>query len=226
VAASSMFLASTILSIGVSREQLSTATKAAAPGASDPDRAAGADLGVLGSDGCPGDADCLGGWPSAGGTFGVVRSDGRGAELADDSDPHASGGLGGDGVSDSTGAGVELDEAGVQCDHERCHVAGTPWTDADVRAALVGRSVMVRRIIFCEVGRSGEYRPYAVGSLGEIGPAQLLPGRGNGLSIFYGWNFTEPNNPWQAVAFIERVEREGMLRSQYPRTMLGCAGSV
>jgi hypothetical protein len=153
-------------------------------------------------------------------------SDGRRAELANLDDPDLGGDVGGAGVPDRAGPGVELDDGGVQCIHERCHVAGTPWTDADVRAALVGRSLMVRRIIFCEVGRSGEYRPYAVGSLGEIGPAQLLPGRGNGLSIFYGWNFTEPNNPWQAVAFIERVEREGMLRSQYPRTMLGCAGSV
>jgi hypothetical protein len=99
------------------------------------------------------------------------------------------------------------------------------WTDADVRAALAGRATMVRRIIYCEVGRSGVYDPYAVGRAGEVGPAQLLPGRGNGLSIFYSWGFDEPNNPWQAVAFVERVIERGMLHSQYPRTSLGCPGS-
>jgi hypothetical protein len=100
------------------------------------------------------------------------------------------------------------------------------WTDADVRDALSDASLMVQRIIYCEVGRSGAYDPYAVGSLGEIGPAQLLPGSGNGLAIFYRWGFVDPNSPYEARAFIERVITERMLGSQYPRTSQGCAGSV
>lgn len=100
-----------------------------------------------------------------------------------------------------------------------------PWTHAHVVDALIGQVVMVRRIVYCEVGRSGRYNPYAIGGQGEIGPAQLLPGRGNGLSIFYGWGGVDPNSPYEAVIFINRVIREGMLGSQYPRTSLGCAGS-
>jgi hypothetical protein len=121
---------------------------------------------------------------------------------------------------------VELSPGGIQCTPVVCGAAPLPWSDADVRDALDGQPVMTQRIVFCEVGRSGIYDPYAVGSRGEIGPAQLLPGPGNGLAIFYRWGFTEPNNPYQAVAFINRVQREGMLGSQYPRTSRGCAGSV
>jgi hypothetical protein len=100
------------------------------------------------------------------------------------------------------------------------------WTDAHVRDALVGQPVMTRRIVFCEIGRSGTYDPYAIGPKGELGPAQLLPGRDNGLAIFYRWGFDEPHNPYQAVEFINRVQAERMLGSQYPRTRLGCPGSI
>lgn len=99
------------------------------------------------------------------------------------------------------------------------------WTHDDVVLALAGQPVMTRRIIFCEVGRSGRYDPYAVGSMGEIGPAQLLPGRGNGLSIFYSWGGVDPHSPYDAVWFVNEVQRRGMIGSQYPRTSRGCVGS-
>lgn len=109
---------------------------------------------------------------------------------------------------------ARADELGVrQYDHD------------DVVAALEGQSVMVRRIIYCEVGRSGRYDPYAVGSSGEVGPAQLLPGAGNGLAIFYRWGFSDPNSPAESVAFVNEVIRRDMLGSQYPRTSRGCEGS-
>lgn len=127
---------------------------------------------------------------------------------------------------------VELDDGAVQCAApDTCWVTTDPptplpWTDAHVRDALLGQPVMTRRIVYCEIGRSGTYDPYSVGSRGEIGPAQLLPGRGNGLSIFYAWGYSDPHSPYQAVAFINEVQARGMLGSQYPRTSRGCAGSV
>jgi hypothetical protein len=133
-------------------------------------------------------------------------------ELAEDADE----------LADSLDAAVDAGDGGS----EPADVARPlRWTDADVRAALSGQPVMTRRIIFCETGRSGTYDPYAVGSRGEVGPAQLLPGLGNGLAIFYRWGFTEPNNPYEAVAFVNRVQAEGLLGSQYPRTSRGCVGS-
>jgi len=100
------------------------------------------------------------------------------------------------------------------------------WTDADVRDALDGQSVMTRRIVFCEIGRSGAYDPYAIGPKEEIGPAQLLPGPDNGLAIFYRWGGEDPHSPYEAVRFINRVQAERMLASQYPRTRFGCPGSI
>lgn len=102
---------------------------------------------------------------------------------------------------------------------------GPPWLSAHVVDALAGQPVLVRRILYCETGRSGRYDPYAVGGMGEVGPAQLLPGVGNGLSIFYAWGFTDPTNPYQAVAWVNEVIDRNMIASQYPRTSQGCRGS-
>lgn len=107
-----------------------------------------------------------------------------------------------------------------------------PWTDAHVRDALVDQPRLVRRIIYCEssnrVGAESpslRYDPYARGGLGEVGPAQLLPGRGNGLSIFYSWGGADPNSPYEAVWFVNEVIRRGMVGGQYPRSSVGCQGS-
>lgn len=101
------------------------------------------------------------------------------------------------------------------------------YTDQDVRDAIdKSQSTMVHRIIYCEVGRSGTYDPYAIGSSGEIGPGQLLPGPSNGLAIFYRLGWTDPYNPYQVVEWLEYLEqRPSMLAQQYPLTRLGCRGS-
>lgn len=103
---------------------------------------------------------------------------------------------------------------------------GERWAHVDVVLALSGEPLLSQRIVYCEVGRSGSFNPWAVGGMGEIGPGQLLPGRGNGLSIFYAWGFTDPNSPWQVIrGWLREVSARGMMGSQYPRTSLGCLGS-
>lgn len=132
----------------------------------------------------------------------------------------------------SAEADASASELSSEVEEEEAALApGPPWTHEHVVDALTGKPVMVRRIIFCEVGRSGRYDPHARGRLGEWGPAQLLPGQGNGLAIFHRWapalgiEDPDPENPYQAVLFVEEVIRRGMLGSQYPRTSLGCPGS-
>lgn len=101
-----------------------------------------------------------------------------------------------------------------------------------VLAALIGRPPMVHRLAYCECSNRGGanaiYNPAARGSLQEEGCAQLLPGRGNGLAIFFRWGYTDPDDPDQAFDFIEDVirGRDGTsLATQYPLTSRGCVGS-
>lgn len=105
-------------------------------------------------------------------------------------------------------------------------VAQQTYTDQDVRDAISNKSTIIQRIVYCEVGRSGTYDPYAIGSSGEIGPGQLLPGTNNGLAIFYRLGWTDPYSPYQVVEWLEYLEqRPAMLAQQYPLTRLGCRGS-
>lgn len=64
-----------------------------------------------------------------------------------------------------------------------------------------------------EVGGVG-YNPYARGSQGEQGAAQLHP-QGK-LSEFYGLGYTDPDNPYQAVAYLEDALRRGQANHWSP----------
>ena len=133
-------------------------------------------------------------------------------------------------AADDGGDDVALDDVAAAADEP---VAPTlarrpPWTHAHVVDALAGESALLWRIAWCEVGRSGTFNPYAIGGQGERGILQLLPGRGNGLSIFYGAGYSEPEDPYQNVEFFHDVAA-GRLRgvtiaNQWPRTSRGCPG--
>lgn len=103
------------------------------------------------------------------------------------------------------------------------------WTPADVLAARAVASWCAQMIVDGEVGggvtRNGvryePYDPYSPGALGERGPVQLLPVRGL-LPDFYRQGYTEPENPYEAIPYMDdAVSRRGLGRhwSTAPR---GC----
>ena len=79
------------------------------------------------------------------------------------------------------------------------------YTIDDVHDALTSATPLVRCIVRAETG--GTYNPYALGAQGERGIAQLHP-RGK-LLTFYAQGYTNPNNPWQAIEFLEAQLRQG-----------------
>lgn len=83
--------------------------------------------------------------------------------------------------------------------------AAQQFTSEDVRERLENASPQARCIVHYETG--GRYDPYALGAQGERGPAQLHP-RGK-LLRFYADGYTNPNDPDQAVTFLEAQLKEG-----------------
>ena len=77
----------------------------------------------------------------------------------------------------------------------------------DVRAALEGASAQVRCIVTAEIGGHG-LDPMVRGSAGERGPAQLHP-RGL-LADFYRQGFRHPEDPAEAVAYLEGALARGL----------------
>jgi hypothetical protein len=62
-------------------------------------------------------------------------------------------------------------------------------------------------LLDCMAMREATYRPYAVGSRGEQGVAQLKsPGR---RDDFYARGYTDPFNPYQAIDYQALSIREG-----------------
>lgn len=88
------------------------------------------------------------------------------------------------------------------------------YTAADVHAALRTASARARCIVRYEVGGLG-YNPYAVGSQGERGPAQLHP-RGL-LPRYLQWSGGDaPENPYKAVPFVDWGLANGYARHWSP----------
>jgi hypothetical protein len=86
------------------------------------------------------------------------------------------------------------------------------FTPEDTLTALQGASRLVRCLVDHEVGGgTAEFAPYdptSVGAAGEIGAAQLHP-RGL-LNDFYRQGFSNPNNPYEAVQYMEEAIRRGL----------------
>jgi hypothetical protein len=59
----------------------------------------------------------------------------------------------------------------------------------------------------CETGNS--WRTDLIGRQGEVGPFQLLPGRGNGLDTFYRWGYSDPTDWHDASDFAARMFAAG-----------------
>ena len=93
------------------------------------------------------------------------------------------------------------------------------YTAADVHTALRTASPRTACIVRHEVGGWG-YDPYAVGSQGERGPAQLSP-RGL-LPDFYRRGYTDPFNPYQAIAYLEWALAAGLARNWSPVLLGRC----
>jgi hypothetical protein len=79
-------------------------------------------------------------------------------------------------------------------------VAADGWTVNDTKAAIAGKSPLVRCIVGAETG--GSYDPYSIGDHGtSFGPVQLhTPGE---LETFIAWGGTDRYDPYQSVAFLE-----------------------
>ncbi len=74
------------------------------------------------------------------------------------------------------------------------------FTPQDTLDALGGVSARTGCVIRYEVGGVG-FNPYAIGRAGEQGAAQLHPqGR---LGDFYRKGYTDPFDPYQAVAYLD-----------------------
>lgn len=67
-------------------------------------------------------------------------------------------------------------------------------------------------IVHCETG--GQWRTDMVGRQGELGPAQLLPGAGNGLAQFRAMGYADPTSWIESMAFMARTLAAGG-RSQW-----------
>lgn len=85
--------------------------------------------------------------------------------------------------------------------------ASEPWTSDDTLAALEGSP----EIIDCVVRLESQYQPYAIGSAGELGVAQLLPtenGGGQMAEFMEGdWTVVDPADrspfdPELSVAYL------------------------
>ena len=85
------------------------------------------------------------------------------------------------------------------------------FTKDDVLAAYAAASARAQCIVSWEVGKGGNgyapWDPYAVGRLGEVGPVQLHPQFG--LVDFYKRGYGNPNNPWEAINYLEMALSEG-----------------
>jgi len=92
------------------------------------------------------------------------------------------------------------------------------YTTDDTHTALTAASTRIACIVHYETG--GTYDPYALGKEQERGIAQLHP-RGL-LPLFYSWGYTDPDNPYQAVAFLERALQAGMASHWTAVTHAGC----
>ena len=97
-----------------------------------------------------------------------------------------------------------------------------PFTVADTRAALAGASARARCIVRYEVGGgTAEYVPYAPQTIGDAGTsfgvAQLHDSGGMAASErdgllhdFYRRGWTDPMNPYQAVAYLDDALDRGL----------------
>jgi hypothetical protein len=98
------------------------------------------------------------------------------------------------------------------------------FTATDVHAALEHATARARCIVRAEVGGRG-YDPYAVGSQGERGPAQLHP-RGL-LSLYLRWSGgAEPENPYVAIPFLDWALTQGYARHWSPVVLQLCEGGM
>lgn len=115
----------------------------------------------------------------------------------------------------------QVEETEVQ-ETEEVSMSPRLFTPDDVRAAILTGSATARCLITHEVGRGAvrtdragrviaqyaPFDPYSVGAAGEIGPAQLHP-RGL-LPDFYRQGYDNPNDPFQAVRYIDGALRRNL----------------
>lgn len=83
---------------------------------------------------------------------------------------------------------------------------------ADAAARWNAPAGLMSSIVHCETG--GRWDPGVIGRQGERGPAQLLPGAGNGLDQFYRLGYADPHDWGQAMDFLARTIAAGG-RSQW-----------
>jgi hypothetical protein len=84
--------------------------------------------------------------------------------------------------------------------------ASEPWTSDDVFASMAAHSDVAACVVRYEIGGTG-FDPYARGSAGELGPAQLLPG--GQLDVFMARGYSDPFSPWQSLDFLDDAIARG-----------------
>ena len=87
------------------------------------------------------------------------------------------------------------------------------FTAEQVLLRVASASARAQCIVRYEVGGSG-YDPYVVGGQGEQGPVQLHP-RGK-LVTFYAAGWTNPQDPDQAISFLEAQLLAGQAEAWSP----------
>lgn len=78
---------------------------------------------------------------------------------------------------------------------------------AEAAARWGASAATMTSIVHCETG--GRWETGLVGRQGEVGPAQLLPGAGNGLAQFRAMGYADPTSWTESMSFMARTIAAG-----------------